>query len=316
MHILESLWHTLLETLPLIPFLYLTYFAMEALERYAGDHAQHIIRRAGHAGPALGGLLGVLPQCGFSASGASLFAARVITPGTLVALFLSTSDEMLPVMLSSAVPPARILRLLVIKVALAIAVGFALDALLLLIRHRAHHGAPHDHDHCHSDDMQPEQLCRSGHCHCDELPVWRSALRHTVSTGVVIYVISLLLHELMHHGGEALLASAAALPPLASCLVPSLIGLIPSCASSVALTELHLSGGLSVGALMAGLLTGAGAGTIVLVRTNRPIKQTLLLLALLIAVGVAAGVLIDVTPLASWLSSRHARPRAVGISRT
>ena len=302
MHIFQSLWHTLLETLPLIPFLYLTYLAMEALERYAGDRAQHVIRRAGHAGPALGGALGVIPQCGFSASGASLFAARVITPGTLIALFLSTSDEMLPVMLSSAVPPVRIAKLLAVKLVIAIVVGFALDAILLLVRHHAHHGAPHDHDHCHSDDMQPQELCRSGHCHCDELPVWRSALRHTISTTIVIYVVSLALHELMHHGGEALIERAATLPPLLSCLVTSLIGLIPSCASSVALTELHLSGGLSVGALLAGLLTGAGAGTIVLVRTNRPIKQTIALLALLIAVGVAAGTLIDVTPLSGWLS--------------
>ncbi len=302
MHIFQSLWHTLLETLPLIPFLYLTYLAMEALERYAGDRAQHVIRRAGHAGPALGGALGVIPQCGFSASGASLFAARVITPGTLIALFLSTSDEMLPVMLSSAVPPVRIAKLLAVKLVIAIVVGFALDAILLLVRHHAHHGAPHDHDHCHSDDMQPQELCRSGHCHCDELPVWRSALRHTISTTIVIYVVSLALHELMHHGGEALIERAATLPPLLSCLVTSLIGLIPSCASSVALTELHLSGGLSVGALLAGLLTGAGAGTIVLVRTNRPIKQTIALLALLIAVGVATGTLIDVTPLGAWLS--------------
>jgi hypothetical protein len=302
MHIFQSLWHTLLETLPLIPFLYLTYLAMEALERYAGDRAQHVIRRAGHAGPALGGALGVIPQCGFSASGASLFAARVITPGTLIALFLSTSDEMLPVMLSSAVPPVRIAKLLAVKLIIAIAVGFALDAILLLVRHHAHHGAPHDHDHCHSDDMQPQELCRSGHCHCDELPVWRSALRHTISTTIVIYVVSLALHELMHHGGEALIERAATLPPLLSCLVTSLVGLIPSCASSVALTELHLSGGLSVGALLAGLLTGAGAGTIVLVRTNRPIKQTIALLALLIAVGVAAGTVIDLTPLSGWLS--------------
>ena len=302
MHIFQSLWHTLLETLPLIPFLYLTYLAMEALERYAGDRAQHVIRRAGHAGPALGGALGVIPQCGFSASGASLFAARVITPGTLIALFLSTSDEILPVILSSAVPPARIVKLLSVKLIIAIVVGFALDAILLLVRHHAHHGAPHDHDHCHSDDMQPQELCRSGHCHCDELPVWRSALRHTISTTIVIYVVSLALHELMHHGGEALIERAATLPPLLSCLVTSLVGLIPSCASSVALTELHLSGGLSVGALLAGLLTGAGAGTIVLVRTNRPIKQTIALLALLIAVGVAAGTVIDLTPLSGWLS--------------
>ncbi len=307
-HWIEAMWHVLIETLPLIPFLYLTYLAMEALERYAGDKARRIVHRAGRAGPALGGLLGVIPQCGFSASGASLYAARVITPGTLVALFLSTSDEMLPVMLSGGVPPLRIVKLLAVKAAVAIAVGFALDAAVRLLRGRktrvSAHGRHHDHDHDHDHDeaFRMEEICRSGHCHCDERALWLSALIHTASVTLIIYLVSLLLHLLIDHGGEALIARVTTLPPLLASLVTSLIGLIPSCAASVALTELHLVGGLTVGALMAGLLTGAGAGTIVLIRTNRPRRRTALLLALLVVVGAAIGTLIDLTPLSAWLS--------------
>ena len=311
LHVLETLWHTLQETLRLLPFLYLTYLAMEALERYAGERTQHVVRRAGRAGPAIGAALGVLPQCGFSASGAGLYAARIITPGTLVALFLSTSDEMLPVMLSSAVPPARIVKLLLVKVAVALLVGFALDLLVTMIRRkrkaspgarRSHHGHDHDHDHDDDEGFRMEEICRSGHCHCEERSLWMSALIHTASVALVIYVVGLLLHAAMHYGGEELIARIASLPSVVACLLTSLVGMIPSCASSVALTQLHLSGGLSTGAMMAGLLTGAGAGTIVLLRTNRPRKNTLTLLAILYLVGVFVGSIIDLTPLAAWLA--------------
>ena len=313
LHVIQTLWHTLAETLPLIPFLYLTYLAMEALERYAGERAQRVILRAGRAGPALGAALGVLPQCGFSASGASLYAARIITPGTLIALFLSTSDEMLPVMLSSAVPPERIVKLLLFKLGVALIVGFAADALIALVRRKrnaptrttpAHHDHDHDHDDHHHDEsgFRMEEICRSGHCHCEERSVWFSALIHTASVALIIYLVSLVLHVLMHHGGEALIARIASLPSFVACLLTSLVGMIPSCASSVALTQLHLSGGLTTGAMMAGLLTGAGAGTIVLARTNRPRKNTLALLAVLYLAGVLVGALIDLTPLAAWLA--------------
>lgn len=321
-HVWEALWHTAKDTLPLLPFLYVTYLAMEALERYAGERTERTIRRAGRAGPALGGLLGALPQCGFSASGASFYAARIITPGTLVALFLATSDEMLPVMISSAVSPWRIAKLLMVKVGIGVAVGFLLDAILNVRRHHAsmstrrqsvaghHHVAhydEHDHDHHDHDDadaneaFRMEEICRSGHCHCDEKPIWLAALRHTASVTLVIYLVSLVLHVVMDLGGDALMERVSALPSVVACLLTSLIGMIPSCASSVALTRLHLSGGLTIGALMAGLLTGAGAGTIVLIRTNRPRKNTLILLALLYVVGVAAGTLIDMTPIHNFL---------------
>jgi hypothetical protein len=297
-HILETLWHTLKETLPLLPFLYATYLLMELLERYAGDRAQKVIRRAGAAGPLLGGALGVIPQCGFSASGAGFYAARLITPGTLLALFLSTSDEMLPVMLSASVAPGRIASILLVKVVIAVSVGFATDGILGLISRKKATSSTNDDDAlAHIGD-----LCESGHCHCEHRRAPVAALIHTASVALVIYIVSALLHAIMHHGGEALIARVASLPPIVVCLVTSLVGMIPSCASSVALTQLHLGGGLSIGALMAGLLTGAGVGLIVLLRTNRPRKNTLLLLAVLYVVGVAAGTLIDLTPLAAWLS--------------
>ena len=305
-HLLSDLLHTLTESLPLLPFLYLTYLLMEALERYAGEKTERVIKHAGKAGPVLGALLGVIPQCGFSASGAGLYAARLITPGTLVALFLSTSDEMLPVLLTAGTPPAAIFKLLGVKVVIAIAVGFALDALLRLLAkrrtsalHDHDHHDQHDHDHDHESHIG--EICRSGHCHCDRHPLPLAALIHTASVFAVIYVISSILHIAMHHGGEELIASLSSLPAPVASLLSSLVGMIPSCASSVALTQLYLDGALSVGALLSGLLTGAGAGLIVLARTNRPRKNTLALLGVLYLVGVLSGVLVDLTPLAAWL---------------
>lgn len=307
-HILSDLLHSLTENLPLLPFLYLTYLLMEFLERYAGEKTEHLIRRAGKAGPLLGAALGVVPQCGFSASGAGLYAARLITPGTLIALFLSTSDEMLPVLATAGTPPTVILKLLGVKIAVALAVGFALDAWLRMYAKRHtpalphdHHHDHHDHDHENDHESRIGEICRDGHCHCDRHPVWLAALIHTASVFAVIYVVSAVLHIAMHHGGEQLIARIATLPVPVASVLSSLVGLIPGCASSVALTRLYLDGALSVGALLSGLLTGAGVGLIVLARTNRPRKNTLALLALLYVVGVLAGAVIDLSPLAAWL---------------
>lgn len=303
-HLLSDLLHTLTENLPLLPFLYLTYLFMEWLERRAGEKTEHLIRRAGKAGPLLGAIFGVIPQCGFSASGASLYAARLITPGTLIALFLSTSDEMLPVLLSAGTPPAAIFKLLGVKIVVALGVGFAVDAFWRLLSKRPSLAQPHSHDHHeHEQDHESRigEICRDGHCHCDRHPVPLAALIHTATVFAVIYVISAALHIAMHHGGEALIARITSLPVPVTSLLSSLVGMIPSCASSVALTRLYLGGGLSVGALLSGLLTGAGVGLIVLFRTNRPRKNTLALLAVLYVVGVLVGAIVDLTPLGAWL---------------
>ncbi len=284
----EAILHTLSHTWPLIPFLYLTYLLMELLERQAGEKTEAAIRRAGKAGPLLGGLLGALPQCGMSAAGAGLYAARLITPGTLIALFLSTSDEMIPVMLSSRVALPKILTVVAVKVVLAILLGFGVDLILHLLKRKPAEGSI-------------GQMCREGRCHCDGRSVWYAALVHTATVTLTVFLVSLVLHLIIHGIGDEQLGALLGRWPLLSCVLSALVGLIPNCASSVAITQLYISGGLSAGALLSGLLTGAGAGVLVLIRVNRPVKNTLWMLAMLLVLGVCCGVLFDLAGLGPLL---------------
>ncbi len=278
--LVEAFLHTLSHTWPLIPFLYITYLLMELLERKAGHKAEGIICSAGKAGPLLGGLLGAVPQCGMSAAGASFYSARLITPGTLIALFLATSDEMIPIMISSKVPPLRIVTIVAVKVAVGIAAGFAVDLIRRLFKQK-------------EEERDIGAVCREGECHCEGRSVWLAALIHTATVTLTVFLVSLALHLILHLVGEDVLAKVLNIHPLLTSAIAALVGLIPNCASSVALTELHIAGGLSTGALLAGLLTGAGAGVLVLLRVNRPVKDSLRILLVLYVIGVVFGAVFD-----------------------
>jgi hypothetical protein len=297
-HVLHALVHALehsaLEALTLIPFLYLTYFCMELLERRAGERTERIISRAGKAGPLLGALLGVVPQCGFSAAGAGLYAARLVSTGTLIAIFLSTSDEMLPLLLSAGAPPAKILTILGIKVAIACAAGFAIDGVARLCRK-----SPGEHEHDHSEHIG--ELCRSGHCDCDHRAAWLAALIHTARIALTVFAVSTVLHLAVELIGQEVLGEAMSRIPLLGCVLGALVGLIPNCASSVAITTLYLGGVISAGTMLAGLLVGAGTGLLVLARINRPLRDTLRVVALLLGIGIAAGLLVDLTGVGALL---------------
>ena len=294
--LVHALEHSALEALTLIPFLYLTYLCMELLERRAGERTEQVVSRAGKAGPLLGALLGVVPQCGFSAAGAGLYAARLVSAGTLVAIFLSTSDEMLPLLLSAGIPLPKILTILGIKVVVACLAGFAIDAVTRLVRHGHHENG---HDHSHGDHIG--ELCRSGHCDCDHRPAWLAALVHTAQIALTVLAVSTVLHLAVELIGQESLGALMSGIPLLGCVLAALIGLIPNCASSVAITTLYLGGVISVGTMLSGLLVGAGTGLLVLCRVNRPIRDTLRVVVVLLAIGVSVGVLVDLTGLGAAL---------------
>lgn len=273
--ILDVLVDTGIDALKLLPFLFLAYLAMECLEHWTGGKMQEIVRKSGKAGPAIGGLLGVFPQCGFSAAAANLYAGRIITTGTVIAVFLSTSDEMLPIMISENVAPSMIGKILLLKVFFALAAGFLVDFLL----HR-------------KVEMQIEHLCERQHCHCGK-GIWRSAFQHTWKIFLYIIVISLILNFVIALIGEETLAALVQGKPALSLFLSALVGMIPNCASSVVLTQLYLDGVLSAGALMAGLLSGSGVGFLVLLKVNDNKKENLWIFVLLYAIGVGAGALIQ-----------------------
>ncbi|MBE6555302.1 MAG: hypothetical protein E7663_03580 [Ruminococcaceae bacterium] len=278
------LWHSLLDSLKLLPFLFLTYLLMELLEHKAGERIERAITRGGRVGPFVGGVLGLLPQCGFSTAAAGLFAGRVVTVGTLLAVFLSTSDEMLAIFIGAAMPARIIFTVLGIKLAVAVLFGFLAD---LLFAKWGQIG-------------QVSDLCEREGCHCEQ-GVWRSALRHTVKIFLFVLLVNLLLGAVLELVGAERLAAAMNGVPVLGVAASALVGLIPNCAASVAVASLYTKGLISAGAMLAGLLTGAGAGLLVLFRTNRRLRDNLAFALALFLIGALVGTLIDLTGLGAWL---------------
>lgn len=332
---------TILEFIPVIAVLFLSYLLMEWMEHRMGERAERAIAKAGPFAPAAGALLGCVPQCGFSAAAAGLYAGRVITLGTLYAVFFATSDEMLPIMLSAAFSgkfaPWSILRVIGGKLVIGTLVGMLVDLVLRLFRlatKRWHHeeepenGASHGHvhahrhhdTHSHEDAQVPDaaadaahihaseehshdhehhhevgqihELCERTGCHCED-GILKSALRHTVHIGVFLLIFSLVLNLVFHFVGDDALKTFLSGRGVLTCFLASLVGLIPSCAASIAVTELYLAGAISLGALYAGLLTGAGVGVLILCRLNRPVRQTVFIVIALYLMGALVGLLID-----------------------
>lgn len=293
--ILHELEHSLWDTLQLVPFLFVTYLAMEAIEHSTAGHVEKVIERSGKAGPLLGALLGALPQCGFSAMAATLYAGRVVTAGTLLAVVLSTSDEMVPVFLANRAPLGSMAAIMAAKVVVGLIAGFALDAALRL-RHRAGDGHTHiaelcERAHCHCEDAHGHE----GHAHGHGSGRWaivRSALVHTAQVSAFILVVTLAFGLVIEGVGHDALASALASHPVRATFLAALVGLVPNCGASVAISELYLEGVLAAGPMMAGLLASGGVGLLVLWRTNADLRQNLTLTALVYAVAVACGLVV------------------------
>lgn len=272
---LDSILDALLDTAKLLPFLFLTYLAMEYLEHKAGQKAEALVKKAGGFGPVIGGALGIVPQCGFSAAASNLYAGRVISLGTLIAIYLSTSDEMLPILISEKASVVLIAELLLAKAVIGMIVGLIID---FLMRRKG----VQEHEHIH-------EICEHEHCHCEK-GILRSALSHTAQIAFFVLLITFALNLILFFVGEDALANLILNRPVLGPVLAGLVGLIPNCAGSVVITQLYLEGVISIGAAMAGLLTGSGVGLLVLFRVNHDRKENLRILGLLYGIGVLVGI--------------------------
>lgn len=326
--VLDVLVDGVLDTAKLLPFLFVTYLAMEALEHGMGPRSRRLVERAGVAGPIVGGAVGALPQCGFSAMAATLFSGRVVSMGTLLAVLLSTSDEMIPVFVAHGVAPERWGMVLALKVAVGIVCGLTLDVALRLL-HLAGDGHTHIHElcereHCHCDDdcdcsfgdePAEKHVCEccghhfdaseaaapGGEHGCDHdhdhehghgpAGIVRSAVVHTVQVTVFIFVITLAMGLLIELVGTDAIAGLAESHPLRAVFVAALVGMVPNCAASVAISELFLTGTLGAPAMLAGLLASGGVGLLVLFRTNADMRQNVAVAVLLYVVSVVCGIM-------------------------
>ena len=280
MHILlHTIEHSLIDSLKLLPFLFLTYLAMEYLEHKTSDKMNVTLKKAGKFGPFIGSILGAFPQCGFSAAASNLYGGRVITLGTLIAVYLSTSDEMLPIFVSELVAPEVIGKILLLKIAL----GFVYGMLIDFVMHKFHKESEEHHIH---------EMCEHDHCHCEK-GIFPSALKHTLQIFVFLFVVTFFLTLILEwYGEEQIMALVNSQSILAIALV-TLIGMIPNCAGSVVVTQLYLQGIIGMGAMMSGLLAGSGIGILVLYRTNNNKKENIGITCLIYVIGFVTGLVLE-----------------------
>lgn len=283
---LDALLDAVFDSLKILPFLFVTYLIMEYLESHTEDRVRDLVKRAGWMGPFWGGLLGAVPQCGFSAAASNLYAGRAISLGTLIAIFLSTSDEMIPIMISEAVPASKMLKLLLVKLIIGILCGFVIDGFCH-IRSSRKTGQPED-----GEDFLIDRLCEKEHCHCENGSIVASALKHTLHIILFVFLITVILNLGFLFLGEERLTAVIASRPVSGMFLSGLIGLIPNCGASVLLTQMYLHGVLPASHLIAGLLDGAGVGLLILFRVNPDQKENLRITLLLYLLAVVFGMLI------------------------
>lgn len=297
--VLDVVIDALKDTAELIPFLFATYVVISLLDLFASDKTTAAIQRAGHAGPLIGGVLGVVPQCGFSAMGASLYADRIVSLGTFVAVILSTSDEMLPLLLAEHVEVGLLARILVTKAVLGVILGFATDLVLRAVLGRTSLAGVDESDagEGQDEDAEFDPGAYSCDCGCGE-PLTRGQIAwwvvvnsayRTFQVVVFIFAVSVLLNALIALVGEDALASFLSGNAVVATLVSGLVGLVPNCAASVVLTQLYIDGVLGFAPMIAGTLVAGGAGYLVLFRMNGNMRENAAIVGIVYALGVCAG---------------------------
>ncbi len=289
--ITHSLLHSLLDTAKMLPFLAIAFFVLEYFEAKIEQKSTAFIQKSKRGGPLAASLLGLIPQCGFSVVGSNFYAKRIITLGTLIAVYLSTSDEALLVM---ATDPKRIPDILIImgiKLVFALIAGYAIDLLL----HKKPHQEDCHHTHHRGDSCEDEELIGEEHCctHTEKKAIVICTLKRVLSVFAFLFIASFAFELSIQLIGEEKLTEFMLTDSLFQPLLTALIGLIPNCAPSVILAEMYLSGALSLGSVISGLCTSAGAGLLVLFRVNRGLKSNLGIVALLYILSASFGILLE-----------------------
>ncbi len=278
----EVLLHSLLDVLKLLPVLFLTYLLMEFIEHKASDKTVKFLEGSGSFAPAVGAAAGLLPQCGFSVSAANLYTGRVISFGTLIAVFLATSDEMIPIMISGNIPARTVVFILAYKLVVASFAGFTIDMIFRLLGKKR-------------EPINIDEICDEDNCHC-ERGIFYSALHHTLTISLFVAIVTLLLNSAIFFIGEERIGEFVGDIPVLSHFLAAVIGLIPNCAASVVLATFCTKGIITTGTMLAGLFAGAGVGLLVLFKVNKNLRANLFTLVLLVLIGVVFGLVADLLP--------------------
>lgn len=273
---LDIIEDTLLDAVKLLPFLFVTFLIMEYIEHKLSDKSKEKIEKSGKYGPIVGSILGMFPQCGFSVAATNLYATRVITLGTLISVYLATSDEMLPILISYKVDIKLIVSILVLKVIIGMICGFLIDKFIRVKK-----------------DTEIKDFCDEEHCDCDH-GILKSTIKHTLNIFIFIVIAEFILNIIVALTGFETLESIFMKNSIFGSFITSLIGLIPNCAASVVITELYLNEVITFGSIVAGLLASAGVGFLVLFKTNKNLKENIQILVTVYIMGAISGIIIDI----------------------
>ena len=267
----------LIDTLKVFPFLLISFYIIEILEHKINSNKR--LESSGKYGPILGSLLGIIPQCGIASIATNLYVTGIITLGTLISVFLSTSDEMIPILLSEKVSIKLILIILGIKLVVGLVSGLLID-LVYPRKIKSHY-----------------EICEEEHCHFDDHK-FISAFKHTINISLFILVINVLLNMVFNYGLNDYLSSLLLKNSVFSPIITSLIGLIPNCASSIVITKLYLASSISFGSMIAGLLTNSGIALVVLFKTNKNVKENINIIFLTYFIGIIIGIILNILHIA------------------
>ena len=266
---------TLIDTLKLIPFLFIAFLLIELFEHKFSKKSIEVVESSGKYGPILGSILGIIPQCGFSVMATNLYVTRLITLGTLISIYLSTSDEMLPILISEKAEFSLIIKILLIKLFIGMLAGFIIDKIFKVKKEKKNY-----------------DICEEEHCHCKE-SIIISSLKHTLNIVVFILLINFILNICFNYLGQDYLSKILLKDSFFEPFISSLIGLIPNCGASVMLTELYINNAINFGSLISGLLTGSGIAIMILFKTNKHFLENLKIVGTLYLIGVLSGIIIE-----------------------
>ena len=278
--ILDILLDALLDSVKMLPFLFAAYWLIEFLEHRHSERVERALAGGGRFGFVPAALLGCLPQCGFSAMAANLYGSKVITLGTLLAVFLTTSDEAVPMLLALPEKWPALAAIMAVKLAVGLAAGFALDFLcrgVIPASVRGGYTGRGEEVDCHE--------------HQEADGILKAAFKHTLHIWLYIFAFNLLLGAVVALVGQDAIGMWLARSGWLQPALAGLIGLVPNCVASILITQLFAAGQLSFGGAVAGLCTAGGVGLAVLLRANKSWKQNAFIIALLYGIGVAAGMI-------------------------
>lgn len=290
--VMDVVLDALIDSAKLIPFLFIIYILLEYIDRKSGTTVYSAISKAKKLGPLFGGIIGAVPQCGLSAAAATLYSNKVISVGVLLAVFLSASDDMVPIFITEAVPVIKLIKVLFCKMIIGVVTGYLVDIFIRLVKKKEEAPKPTVRMMSRKQVASADtvQICTASCCRGN---FWLAVTKHTLQVFGFVFVVSIILGIVIGAVGEDVIGRMLGSTPVLGQFAASLIGLIPNCASSIIITQLYLSGTLNTGSFIAGLLVNAGVGILTLLRSNKNKKDSIKIIAALYFIGVFWGIIIE-----------------------